>query len=275
MAAAGSAVLSCAACSGTVAGHPAPSRDQIAAPPRFGTCWELRTSDFGTALDQPKRTLCSRPHDAETVWVATNALDPSMPYPTEAQTEDSTGPVGEALDGACSWETVNTYLGDDAAHDVAFVSWQARLPSREQWAAGARWIRCDAVYGVDVPELAPGRMSGALKGPRTADYRACYDGTPTDYGVVPCSKPHTAEIVSAGEDLPDDVAFPAQDRARQAMAETVCGRELGIDLGTAPRPAGFRLDLYTESQDTAPGQFTVSCVLVRDDGGRSTTNALP
>jgi Septum formation len=265
----------CAACTSTVSGHGTPSRDQVAAPPAFGTCWELRTSGFGTALDQPKRRPCSRPHDVETVWVATNALPTSRPYPTLAQTENSSGVVGTALDDACDYITVDTYLGDEAGRHVPYVSWEARLPSREQWAAGARWIRCDVVYGVDRPQLAPGRMSGGLKGPKTVDYRACYAGTPTDYAVVPCSRAHDGEIFAAGVEFPDDLAFPTQDRTRQAMAESTCGRELDETFSPSPRPAGFRLDLYLESEDPAPGQFTVSCVLVRTDGGRSTTVVLP
>lgn len=257
--------------------HGVGARGAVAGPYRgataFGTCWELRTTDFGTALDQPKRRACSEPHDAETVSVATNALPATRPYPTEAETETSSGPVGTALDDACDWNTVNTHLGDDAGHYVAFVSWEARLPSREQWAAGARWIRCDAVYRVDAPRLAPGRMAGALKGPRAADYRACYDGTPTDYDIVACSAPHTAEIMAVGVDLPDDVAFPTQDRIRQTMAEATCGRALDEIFSPSPRPTGLRLDLYLDPEDTDPGSFTVSCVLTRVDGG--TMVALP
>jgi hypothetical protein len=276
MSAVGAAVLAaCAACTGTVSGHGTPTQDQVAAAPKFGTCWELRTSDFGSALDQPKRRPCSQPHDAETVWVATDTLDDSLPYPTEAQLDDTSGVVGKSLDAACNWRTINTYLGDDAGYYVAFVSWEARLPSQEQWAAGARWIRCDAVYGVDRPQLAPGRMSGALKGPHAADYRACYAGTPTDYDVVPCAKPHTAEIVGVGEELPDDVAFPTQARARQAMAASACGGGLDDVFRDTPPPAGYQLDLYIESDDSDPGKFTVSCVVDRADGAATTTVVLP
>src|SRR5690348_5926756 len=81
----------CAACTSTVSGHGTPTRDQLAASPRFGTCWELRTSDFGTAVDQPERLPCAQPHDAETIWIATNALPDDLPYPSRAQTESSSG----------------------------------------------------------------------------------------------------------------------------------------------------------------------------------------
>ena len=136
-------------------------------------------------------------------------------------------------------ETVNTRLGDDAGHYVALMSWEARLPSREQWAAGTRRDPCDAVYGVDAPRVAPGRMAGALKGPRATDYRACYDGTPTTTTSSPCSTPHTAEIIAVGQDLPDDVALPTQDRTRQAMAEATSGRALDEIFSPSPRPTGL------------------------------------
>ena len=275
VAAVGAAVLGCAACTDTVSGHGTPSRDQIAAPPAFGTCWELRTTDFGSALDQPKRRACGQPHDVETIWVATGALPASSAYPTVAQIEETTGAVATALDDACSVETVDTYLGDDAAVHVPFVTWEPRLPSQEQWAAGARWVRCDIVYGVDEPQLSPGKMSGALKGTHSADFRACYAGTPTDNHVVPCSAAHEAEAVTEALKLPDGVSFPAQARTRQSLAESGCSRELGAVLGTSPRPAGFQLDLYLWSQDGDSGTVSVSCVLVRADGGQSTTAALP
>jgi hypothetical protein len=258
-----------------VTGRGAPSREAIAAAPRFGTCWKLTSLDFGTPLDQPERRPCSGPHDTETIWVANDTLDPSLPYPTEAETETSSGAVGKALDDACDLVTVDTYLGDDAARHVPFVSWWPRLPSREQWAAGARWIRCDIVYGVDAPQLAPGRMAGGLKGPRTSDYRACYAGSPTVNRVVSCSAPHEAEIVTGALDLPAGVPFPTQERPRQAMADSGCGRELDPVLGTSPSPAGFRLDLYLGSRDSTTGTVAVSCVLVRDDGAESTTAVLP
>jgi Septum formation len=274
-AAVGAAVLSwCTGCTSTVTGQGTASAEVVAAPPAKGSCWQLRTTDFGSALDQPARRACTQPHDTETIWVATDALDRTLPYPTEAQTEQSSGAVSKALDDACNWHAVSAYLGDEDGWYTAYVSWEARLPSRGQWAAGARWVRCDVVYGVDEPETSPGPLAGSLKGPDKVAFRACYDGSPTSNRVIACSRPHQAEIVTAGLDL-GDTAFPSAQRTRQAMAQTFCGPALEESLGQGPRPADLQLDLYLETSDPSPGQFTASCVLVRVDGRESTTVALP
>jgi hypothetical protein len=266
----------CTACATSVPGHSAPGDDVIAQAPRFGTCWQLRTADFGTPLDQPAPRTCAQPHDTETVWVATNALDRDLDYPSRLQVDQASGALGKALDDVCDFVTVSTYLGDEAGLHAPYVTAQPRLPSRTQWAAGARWVRCDVVYGIDAPQPAPGRMSGGLDGPQTAALRACYAGTPADHGVVPCSAAHEAEIVPDGLYLAGRSPYPTEDRARQRAAQSVCAQALTIDLAGSPAPPDARLDLYLEPPDPDdPTAFSATCVLVRIDGTRSTTVELP
>jgi hypothetical protein len=275
VAAAAAAALGCTGCATALEGHGTPSADVVAAPPDRGACWQLRTTDFGSALDQPERRPCTQPHEAETFWVATDVLDRTLAYPSEAQAEDVSGVVGKALDNSCNWRAVSAFLGDEALKYTPFVNWMGRLPSRAQWAAGARWVRCDVIYGVDAPRTAPGRLAGGLNGAHKAAFRVCYDGTPTVHQFVPCSETHQAEIVSPGVDLGDGVAFPTDPGKRRALAESVCGDDLAFVLGEDPRPAGLQLDLYREPWNQTSGPFTVSCVLDRADGGWSTTIALP
>jgi hypothetical protein len=262
-------------CTSTVAGHGTPGDDEIAAPPRPGSCWQLGTSDFGSALDQPTRLPCAKAHDTEVVRVAANAIDRQLDYPTRSQLELPSSAVARALDDACDYLAVSTYLGDDAAMHTPFVDVEPRLPSRAQWAAGARWVRCDVVYGIDTPEPAPGVMAGALQGPRTAAYRACYAGTPTEHVVIPCSAPHQAEIVPDGLFLTSTSPYPTQDRPRQALAQSVCAEPLTIDLASAPAPPGVALDLYLESPDPDTGNPSATCVLVHPDGTVTSTVVLP
>lgn len=271
-----SAVTCCtSACGATVAGSASPADTVIAAPPHLGSCWQLGTDDFGSPLTQPARRDCDHPHDTETVWVATDALTSSVAYPTRFQLEQSSGSLAAALDAVCDYRTVSTYLGDEAGMHAPYVSAQPRLPSSAQWDAGARWLRCDVVYGIDAPEPAPGRLAGALAGPQTAALRACYAGTPADHQVVPCSKPHQAEIVPDGLYLTSPSPYPTQDRARQAMAQSVCAKPLTIDLAAAPPPTDVRLDLYLEAPDPDSGDPSATCVLVHPDGVVTSTVVLP
>jgi hypothetical protein len=206
----------------------------------------------------------------ETVWVATDALEQSRPYPTESEATDVGGPVAQALHGACSYEAVSTYLGDDAGEHELYGRYAPYLPTPAEWAAGARWVQCDVIYGLASTPTAPGVMAGALHGPQAAAYLQCYRGTPQMYEVTACSQPHDAQVIPGPIQLPTGTPYPADSSARRPIALR-CAQQL-----FAPEmPPGYRIDAYLGSPATWANDPEATCVAVRSDGGLTSTNALP
>lgn len=262
------AILS--ACGTSAAGRPSRPPAPLGAPPALGSCWQAVTPKGDLPNHPPARRQCASPHDMETVWVATDALSESSPYPTESEATDVGGPVAEALNQVCGSGTVTAYLGDDGSLPALYARSAAYLPTQEEWAAGARWVQCAVVYGLASTPAAPGVMAGALRGPQAAAYLPCYRGTPPTYEVTACSRPHDAQLLPHVIQLPIGSPYPANSHARKSIALT-CAHEL-FNPDLLP---GYRIDAYPASPATWANAPEATCVVVRSDGARTSTNALP
>jgi hypothetical protein len=273
-----------AGCTGTVTGRatfggedpakpdvaPAePAGRDPAADPVVGTCRTIAEGQDDDPRDPPDPVACWEEHDAETAAVDDSGLGGSDPYPTARDVADEDGAAATALDGVCTRGVLTAYLGGDDL-DEPYASVAPYLPSEEQWAAGARWVRCDVLYGYSSPETAPGILAGALKGPDAAAYRACFVGDPAGWSVVPCARPHDAEPIGAHADVPDGPAYPADPPARQALAQQ-CFRDVGAYVG-GPMPAGYALDVYVGTESQWADRPRAQCVLVPAHGGQTSTS---
>jgi hypothetical protein len=254
----------------TVPPAPPGSTDPAAAP-LTGTCWLLADGQEETPLEPPQQVECSGVHDAETAVVGESGLDGDAPRPTEADLDDPDSPVSRALADLCGFDVVREYLGGDELDDpYAYVA--AYLPDEEQWAAGARWARCDVFYGYDAPGTAPRVLQGALASGNDA-FRACFAGSPADYSVVPCSEPHEAEPVGTEvAPLPDDPPHP-DEPARQALIGscTAPARE----YGGGEVPNGYVVDVWVDTPAEWAQSAFARCALVPAGGGRTTTSVRP
>lgn len=243
-----------------------------AAPPVVGTCFTLTLDQALDPLASPPPVNCADEHNAETADVADTGLGPDEPYPTPSDLAQENGDVAVAVEDVCSFEDITEYLGGDELDDP-YAFYAAFLPSEEQWAAGARWVRCDVHYGYLEPETAPGVMAGALEGDEAAAYRACFAGNPADYDVVPCSQPHDAEPVGGYVDLPVGTPYPADPAARQAIAgECLDDIQAYVD---GPMPIGYAADVYVGPSDGWSEAPYARCVVVPAGGGRSSTSVRP
>ena len=125
---------------------------------------------------------CTEPHTTETVKVL------RLTEPTIAQ-------VKEGFDGC--WQYVRVYLGVDASSWIPW-SFGAFLPTQEQIADGASWMRCDVIF----PETWPHGRSRTVVDPAegVADdppgyLWACLGQHPDklEQPFVPCDQPHQYE----------------------------------------------------------------------------------
>jgi hypothetical protein len=153
--------------------------------PEVGTCWQVPASnalDSDYWFDDSTVVDCSEPHTTETAEVI------RLTDPTVAEASEYLNLCGEYA---------RTYLGVDPA---SWVPWggAAYLPSREQVADGASWMRCDAMllatWDGTRPRETTGSAAGAADDP-PAELWACLDQHPrtSDQPFVPCDRPHAYE----------------------------------------------------------------------------------
>ena len=105
--------------------------------------------------------------------------------------------IAEAIKelGNC-WNEVHVYLGIDRRSWVHWAYWGA-LPSQEEIAAGASWMRCDAVFPAwdlgSVRSTTDPAAGVAMDPP--PELWACLDEHPkkSEQSFVPCDQPHQYE----------------------------------------------------------------------------------
>ncbi|NYJ08175.1 septum formation family protein [Petropleomorpha daqingensis] len=262
-----------AGCATTVVGEASPasrSGGDAVAEPEIGTCRLITEDQTDDPRNPPEAVDCAQEHNAETAEVDDTGLGEDDAYPTEADLEVEDGIVAGALEDVCTFDLLTQYLGGDDL-DEPYAFFAPYLPTEAEWAAGARWVRCDVFYGYFRPETTPGPLAGALAGADAAAYRSCYFGTPITWDVGPCSKPHDAEPIGASADVPDGTPYPADQAARQALA-TQCADDAGAYLGRSVS-SDYLVDVYVGSAADWQSGPIAECVLVPAAGGRTSTSA--
>ncbi len=156
--------------------------------------------EFGAPSDARPPVDCAEPHSTQTFLVT------SFPQPLANQKER---PLQEQLHNAtnrlCPADELRKYLDGTPRDATAGMEIAGYYPSRAEWAAGSRTVRCDVLLTEKSggPQQTTLNLKGALAGPDSAQIRLCYsqeikDGVLSSEGAdTLCSEPHTAEDVSA------------------------------------------------------------------------------
>lgn len=229
--------------------------DSAAAPPEPapGTCWTVPAAsvvDQNYWFDDSPQVPCTEPHTTETAVVL------RLSEPTIAQAE-------ERIDGC--WDFVRRHVGIDAE---SWVPWGpvAFLPSEEEIAAGATWVRCDVAFPETWDFGSVRTITGSAKGladaPR-ADFWACLDEPPSksDQPLVPCARPHVYEQTGTLALLDGLTEYPAAEEL-EAEGQQQC-RE-GV-------PAGYgdvSVTAVWDSPDSLArdSELAASCFMFSADG---------
>jgi hypothetical protein len=198
--------------------------------PDEGTCWAVPADepDNHHWFDDSPTVPCTEPHTSETVSVL------PLTEPTIAEAKET---------AAACWEEVLAYLGVDSEHWVHW-SWAAFLPSREEIADGASWLRCDAVFPAwdlgNPLRSTTGSAAGVAVDP-PAELWACFDEHPkkTKQPFVPCDQPHQYEQTGGLAILPLglDHQYPSPAELA-ATAQRQCADDLDdeeSDVGLTAR----------------------------------------
>ncbi len=167
----------------------------------MGQCHVISTpEEYAASSDSRPAVACSGPHTTQTFLVST------VPEPLAGQSER---PLHEQLQNLttrlCPAAELRKYLAGNDRDATAGMAVTGFYPSRSEWAAGSRTVRCDVL--LTSPDQAPREttmdLKDALAGPDSAQIRLCYaqeikDGVLSSEGSdTTCSEPHTTEDVSA------------------------------------------------------------------------------
>ncbi|CAN5740734.1 hypothetical protein BH23ACT12_BH23ACT12_15260 [soil metagenome] len=176
--------------------------------PKVGECRGPITLEIRQADSDPRPTVpCDGPHGSETAFVGDlPAQVADLPYDQAAALTGNSPEMTAILD-RCDEEFeryvgVSRIVGTDAIRPINLAQ-PFFIPTADEWAKGARWIRCDAF-----PRLLEGQQERAtterLRGLGTRDplpvaWRTCYEGgapPPPNYeGYLSCEQAHGGEIL--------------------------------------------------------------------------------
>ncbi len=240
------------------AGGSIPSQP-VQATPVVGECRGPVTATIIDAPTDPRPVVpCDQPHGNETFFVGT--MDPSITsWPGE---DTSTTTFDRQVDQACT-SRHEAYVGLAAAAAEALPpdrvqSFAYFVPTKSDFAAGARWFRCDAV----VEPVDPGEATtivGTLKDvyaqPLPVGYRVCEAALNR---LTACAKKHLVEYLATVQ-LPDVTEYPAP---RNDVAVTAaCRAPLLAALGLTGERTDLAFGYVLPSQDVwDAGLQTATCV---------------
>ncbi|GAA2715791.1 septum formation family protein [Micromonospora olivasterospora] len=150
---------------------------------------------------------CGASHRVETIHVGT-VTGPAA----DRSTSPAAGSAGmKAVRAECDRE-VNKAVGGDWRSGRLFLS--TVFPSKQAWAGGARWFRCDLNEKESLDDSTAVTRTGSLKGALTGNSALAYrcfspkikNDRVTEMTAVSCTKRHRAEFVGVhqGPDIPFD-----------------------------------------------------------------------
>ncbi len=236
-------------------------------PPETGACRVLDGPLVDADSNDSTVLECSEPHNAETF--AVGELPAAL---HDVPREDRR--IGAAAFDVCQPRFVEHLGADTSLARRTVLSWVWFRPSAEQWAAGARWLRCDVV-GAEVGGDAerrlrplPARTEGLLAGVPDDEWMACVaTETVPDQPRVPCSEPHrwrAATIVRLGK---PDTPYPGA-RLTEVRSRDFCSSSL---MGFLGYPATFQFAwTWPQRGEWRTGERTAIC-WARADAIRSAT----
>ncbi|MFW0775122.1 septum formation family protein [Paenarthrobacter nitroguajacolicus] len=235
-------LVALAGCASGVAGPAGADAENVSAESsaELDQCHVITTQEeYAAPSDSRPPVNCSEPHTSQTFLVTT------FPEPLASQMER---PLQEQLRNAtnrlCPADELRKYLGGAPRDATTGMTIAGYYPSRAEWAAGSRAVRCDVLLTskTGAPQQSTRSLKGALAGPDSAHIRLCYsqgikDGVLSAEGTdTSCSEPHTAEDVSAwiGQDASLVSLAAQQERCLPFVLEFLNAEVLPEDKEVRP-----------------------------------------
>ncbi|GAA0394786.1 hypothetical protein Acor_64400 [Acrocarpospora corrugata] len=206
---------------------PAAATGRPSAAMPVGSCHRMsQPEELYHVSDVAPPVSCTEPHQTETYLVTrlsgALATEPDRPSP-------------DRLRAACDYRPIRPYLGARRKDAQWGIEIQAKFPTRAEWAAGNRTLRCDLLVPTLHTDLGPqltAPLRGIMRHPQSVLVRRCRRETVD----VVCALPHDQEWVEPPIYLAHDDSTPSQMKHLcQANARAYTGGTLdGLAVTVEP-----------------------------------------
>lgn len=218
--------------------------------PTVGDCLVI---EKGTLFDYYGETTvvpCTEAHQSEVYEV--------IAYPEDEGAPSSIGDrAWELFGGQCTYMSREDYLGTGSWKLPVRVYGAFRLPTDEEWEAGARWVLC-TTYRPDAkfePMSYKGDLPTLLAGSPGLDFLSCLNGTPKTgqwNNDVPCTKKAKWIVIMGvgfkgkpSKTYPKDVQKKADGMcAKRTKGLTVKGAKTPARAGLGPKSDMTEGEIY-------------------------------
>jgi hypothetical protein len=237
-----------------------PNGPGAADPPdmRVGSCHRMtQPEELYNGSDVAPAVPCNQPHQTETYMVTkfTGELAAQRERPSPEQ-------LSAAIGKTCDYRPIRPYLGAGPRDGQWGIGVWGKFPTREEWAAGDRTLRCDLL----VPTLADAHgpeiavpLRNIMRREDSALVRRCrFRGTDTI-----CARPHDAEWLEPALALPWK-AYPGA-AAADRRAEQLCTAHARTFVQGPLTGLKVTFDPVTK-QTWDSGNRQLGCWLGRKDG---------
>ena len=198
--------------------------------PAVAECRRLPRNEalLGVSLRTSPVVRCSQGHNAQTYFVG--RLDDAA---VKAALRGDRARVYAKVADRCRRQLTQWLGGDGSDLALSQFRFVVGVPTMTDLAAGARWLRCDAVVRRTERsfEPLPRNTRGVLASGRAERYRLCIKGDIEDGNTVVCSLPHrwrSASAVRLGSPAAD---FPGGNVVTAQMRD-ICATRVRAYLGT-------------------------------------------
>lgn len=186
--------------------------------PNVGDCYDYKANDTKAEAAAAGPVDCGAKHTAQTYWVGT--LPDSFGNPAKAS-----GAAQLAATKPCTTAAVHQFVGlVDRSMPSRFQTIEV-FPSRAQWKAGERWVRCDVILrgGPGFTRFA-GPASALVASSASAQFDFCTAGVPGSRTrtAYPCNKPNKNWIMIREVRLGKDSARFPGNRSVERKGRAAC-----------------------------------------------------
>jgi len=214
-------------------------------PPRLGACRALVPDDITQASNQTAPVGCSQRHTAETFAVGT--------FPEKLADADNPDDraLGAYVYDRCQQRFQEFLGGDESLVLRSTMTWAWFRPTKDAWADGARWYRCDVVGGpIDASSYRslPRTLRGFMSSRPDEDWTLCARGTKVAGSEkVPCSTKHDWRAVTTIKLGQPDDAYPG-DRIAQIRSQQYCSDSVGAWLNYPATNYDYGVTVFHEAE---------------------------
>lgn len=190
----------------------------MAAPAAVDQCFSYKSSGTKDQAAQAPAVDCAGPHTAQTYWVGT--LPENFGVPEKASTSAKLRAIR-----ACTTERMNQFLGMPDRKLPSRFQTIPVYPTRAQWNAGERWVRCDLILrGGKTYKNFSGTAQALVASTPADTFNFCTPGVPGNRttSAYPCLNEKKNWIMVLEKDLGTPTSKFPGNRTVEKKTKKIC-----------------------------------------------------